>query len=66
MAAESSFLPPGDPDLLILFHALSDDEKEAWSERAGILEFDAGYPRSVAERRAMDEVLRWRNLRPLQ
>jgi hypothetical protein len=33
---------------------LSDAEREDFEERAGILEYDAGMPRRVAERRARD------------
>lgn len=36
---------------------LTPAEREAWSERAGILEFDAGLPRAEAERRAFAIVL---------
>lgn len=35
--------------------------REAFEERAGILEFDAGYPRSVAEGLARREVLNLQN-----
>lgn len=31
---------------------LDDDEREAWSERAAILEHDAGLPRDLADRAA--------------
>jgi hypothetical protein len=37
------------PALLVLLH---DEWREVWEERAGILEFDAGLPRDLAERLA--------------
>ena len=36
---------------------LTPAEREAWSERAAILEFEAGLPRAEAERRAMAIVI---------
>ena len=43
----------GVPDSL---HALSEDQREHYEERAAILEFDAGLSRQEAERRAFVEV----------
>jgi hypothetical protein len=37
---------------------VTDDQREAYEERAGILEFDAGMAREEAERAAMAMVLR--------
>lgn len=34
-------------------------DQEWFDERAGILEFDAGFTREEAERRAMEEVTKW-------
>jgi hypothetical protein len=50
---------PADPQQFI-FNALSADEKDAYKERAGILEFDAHMDRAAAESLAMAEVLRRR------
>jgi len=40
---------------------LSRDEREYFEERAAIREFDGGYPRSEAERLALDGILKRRN-----
>ena len=37
----------------------ADFDREFYEERAGILEFDAGFPRHEAERLAMEEVSKW-------
>lgn len=36
-----------------LCHGMTDDEREAFNERAAVLEHDAGYPRDLAERVAL-------------
>lgn len=36
-----------------LCHGMTDDEREAFEERAAILETDGGYPRELAERVAL-------------
>ena len=36
---------------------LTPAEREAWSERAAILEFEAGLPRAEAEQRALEIVI---------
>ena len=40
---------------------LTEGEREDFEERAGILEFDAGFPRCEAERRSLADVLRRRS-----
>ena len=37
---------------------MTDDQREAYEERAGILQFEAGMTREEAERVAMEMVLR--------
>jgi hypothetical protein len=37
---------------------MTDDQREAYEERAAILEFDAGMTREEAERLAMEEVMK--------
>ncbi|MEM7422188.1 MAG: hypothetical protein AAF334_00615 [Pseudomonadota bacterium] len=37
--------------------ALTEDQRDAFEERAAILEFEAGLPRALAERRALAEVI---------
>ena len=55
---------PPDPQAVIIAdlaeYELSADEKDAYNERAGILEFDAHMDRAAAESLAMAEVLRRR------
>ncbi len=41
---------------------LSREELETWNERAAIMEFDGKIERATAERMAMDEVLRKRQV----
>lgn len=48
---------PIDAGVARLVRQLDDNRREAFEERAGILEFDAGIPREDAERRALIEVL---------
>ena len=36
-----------------LCHGMTDDEREAFEERAAVLEYDAGVPRDLAERVAV-------------
>ncbi|MDR1618458.1 MAG: hypothetical protein LBS06_05345, partial [Treponema sp.] len=47
---------PADPQALIMA-ALSPEEREASTERAGVLEYDAGLSRAEAEGRALREIL---------
>ncbi len=37
--------------------SLSAEQREAWEERAGIMEFDGGLSREEAERQALDNVI---------
>lgn len=41
---------------------LTDNERDAYEERAAIMEFDANFTRREAERRAMQEVMKRREL----
>lgn len=59
MDKEPSYLPPLDPDVANVIITLSDTGKEFWSERAAILEFEAGFTRQEAEAAALVETLRW-------
>lgn len=40
---------------------LTESEREAFEERAAIMEYDGRMPREIAERRAMREILEERN-----
>lgn len=42
----------------VLLQLLNETEREAFEERAGIIEFDAGLPRGHAECLALLEILR--------
>lgn len=39
---------------------LTEDERDYYEERAGIMEYDAGLPRETAEARALKETLKRR------
>jgi hypothetical protein len=53
----SHLTTPENASLAALVNALDDDAREYFEERAGILEFDAGYPRPKAERLAWEETV---------
>ena len=53
----SEFPEPLDRDVAEALAGLTPDQREAFEERAAILEYDAGLPRRTAERRALAEVL---------
>ena len=61
---EQKYVTPLSPDVADAFAALSEDAKEFFSERAAILEFDAGFSRQQAETSALVETLRWLKTRP--
>ena len=46
-------LPPRDPLVAEIFNTLTQDRKEAFLERASIIEFDSNLPRAHAECLAM-------------
>jgi len=54
---EDDFLPPSDPLVADLVSKLDDNLREAFEERAGIIEFDANLPRAHAECLALLNVL---------
>lgn len=53
------YTPTLDSNLAILVNALGDDAREFYEERAGILEYDGGYPRRKAESLAWEETQRY-------
>lgn len=53
----SEFPAPLDRDVAEALAGLTPEQREAFEERAAILEYDAGFPRRTAERRALAEVL---------
>ena len=53
----SEFPAPLDRDVAEALAGLTPEQREAFEERAAILEYDAGFPRRTAERRALVEVL---------
>jgi hypothetical protein len=53
----SHLTTPENASLAALVNALDDDAREYFEERAGILEFDAGYRRPKAERLAREETV---------
>ncbi len=53
----SEFPVPQDRDVAEAVAGLTPDQREAFEERAAILEYDAGFSRRTAERRALAEVL---------
>lgn len=55
--SEPQFPVPLDRDVAEALAGLTSDQREAFEERAAILEYDAGLPRRTAERRALAEVL---------
>lgn len=55
--SEPQFPVPLDRDVAEALAGLTSDQREAFEERAAILEYDAGFPRRTAERRALAEVL---------
>lgn len=55
--SEPQFPEPLDRDVAEALAGLTPDQREAFEERAAILEYDAGLPRRTAERRALAEVL---------
>lgn len=55
--SEPQFPEPLDRDVAEALAGLTPDQREAFEERAAILEYDAGFPRRTAERRALAEVL---------
>lgn len=44
-------------------HAMTEDEQEAFEERAGIAEFDGGMSREEAEALALEAIIRRRETR---
>ena len=52
--------PDPDPEMTDEEPALSELEREAFEERAAIMEYDGGLSRAEAESRAMAEVIRFR------
>ena len=55
--SEPQFPEPLDRDVAEALAGLTPDQREAFEERAAILEYDAGLPRRTAERRALAEVV---------
>ncbi len=53
------YVSPENRTLARQIQALDEDAREFFEERAGILEYDAGYPRSQAEALAWVEVQRY-------
>lgn len=52
----SQYVTPLDPNLAQLVETLDEDTREFFEERAGILEYEAGYPRPKAEALAWEEI----------
>lgn len=52
----NQYTAPLDRNLAKRVNALDEDAREFFEERAGILEYEAGYPRSKAEALAWEEV----------
>jgi hypothetical protein len=57
MKQETSMTTPIDPLVAEMLELLDDDLREAFEERAGIFEFDAGLPRAHSECLALLSVL---------
>jgi hypothetical protein len=55
---ETPYVIPTDPLVAELADRLDPNQREAFEERAGIVQFDAGLPRGHAEALAMLDVLR--------
>jgi hypothetical protein len=53
-----AYVSPTDPLVAELLTRLDPDQREAFEERAGLVQFDAGLPRAHAECRALLDVLR--------
>ncbi len=51
--AGSNYLQPLDPEVAEAVAQLDESARDAFEERAAILEFDAGLPRIDAERQAL-------------
>lgn len=51
--AGSNYLQPLDPEVAKAVAQLDESARDAFEERAAILEFDAGLPRIDAERQAL-------------
>jgi hypothetical protein len=49
---------PLEPIVDAIFARLNDDLREAFEERAGIMQFEAGKPRELAEALALLDVIR--------
>ena len=52
----SEYVTPSNPELAKLVETLPQWARERFEERAGILEYEANYPRSQAEQLAWGEV----------
>lgn len=48
------------PTTLLTKDSLNETDREWFEERAGILEFDAHYPRDVAEQKALEMLLEYK------
>jgi hypothetical protein len=53
------YVTPFDRNLAQRVDALDEDAREFYEERAGILEYEAGFPRPKAEALAWEEVQRY-------
>jgi hypothetical protein len=53
------YVTPLDRNLAQRVDALDEDAREFYEERAGILEYEAGFPRPKAEALAWEEVQRY-------
>ena len=54
----NTYPEPQDEIVVVLLQLLNETEREAFEERAGIIEFEAGACRGHAECRALLEILR--------
>ena len=52
----SQYVTPSNPELVKLVETLPQWARERFEERAGILEYEANFPRPQAERLAWEEV----------
>ncbi len=57
--ADPKYTPPLNPVLAQWVDALDDDAREFFEERAGIREYDGGFPRNQAENLAWAETQRY-------
>lgn len=55
------YKPPLDPTIARLVSGLDEDSREFFEERAGILEYDAGFSREKAESLAWEETQGYRS-----